>query len=78
MIVPRLFRGQFFTHTGTPPTNFQVTIRCDDKSFLQATNFLSMFCISQQMALPGVFVTIRHLQKFQDFLMGPRMLQYKW
>ena len=39
MIVPCLFRGKFFTHRGTPPTNFHGTIRCDDNFILHATFF---------------------------------------
>ena len=59
MIVPRLFRRQFFTHTVMPPTqpsNFQWTVTWDVTSILQAQFFYPTMCI----------LTIHHLQVSTD------------
>ena len=45
MIAHRLFKRQFFTHRGTPPTSFHVTIRCNVSCILQPSNFLSILCL---------------------------------
>ena len=39
MIALRWFRRQFFTHRGSPPSDFNVTIRCIVSFILQPANF---------------------------------------
>ena len=64
MIVHRLFRRQFFTHSVTHPTRpskFHVTIRCCISSILQSAIFYPYSGLRQRMEAPY----LRHIELYK-------------